>query len=74
MHIRTRVFELARELGLSDRELAARMGISDAQISRVRSGQRRIHGDFLLGARRAFPDKPLDELFSVEDDRQEVPA
>jgi transcriptional regulator with XRE-family HTH domain len=68
MRINTKVFELQRELGWSDRKLAAEMGISDAQVSRVRSGQRDINHDFMTGALRAFPGKELCDLFfSVEE-------
>lgn len=66
MRISTRVFDLQRELGWSDRKLAAEMGISDAQVSRVRSGQRDINHDFMTGALRAFPDKSFEDLFYVE--------
>lgn len=45
------------------KELAERMGVSESYISRVRSGQRGIGRPFIVGARRAWPDMPLDWLF-----------
>ena len=66
MRITTRIFGLQRQLGWSDRKLAAEMGISCAQVSRVRSGQRGINHDFITGALLAFPNKTLSDLFDAE--------
>lgn len=68
MKIRTRVFELAPAYGYqNNKELARAMGISEAQVSRVQRGLRGINGTFIAGARRAFPDRTLDELFPSEE-------
>ena len=67
MPLRTTVFALARESGFkSDRALAKAMKVDPATICRVRKGEYAITGSFIEGARRAFPDKSLDELFVVE--------
>lgn len=71
---RTRIFEIARERGLSDAELSRRMRLSPALISRVRSGERQIGGLFIRGALRAFPDLRFDDIFSVDPERERVPA
>jgi hypothetical protein len=62
--MQTKVFELAPEYGYkTNKDLAQAMGLSEACVSRVRSGLRGISTTFIQGARRAFPDKTLDELF-----------
>ncbi|HJX13825.1 MAG TPA: helix-turn-helix transcriptional regulator [Dehalococcoidales bacterium] len=52
---------IGRYQNLSD--LAKAMGISVSQIYRVREGKRGINEKFLIGAKKAFPDSRLDELF-----------
>jgi transcriptional regulator with XRE-family HTH domain len=67
MRLRTRVFELAADYGYaSDRQLARAMGVEPSTVSRVRSGESGVSPEFITGARRAFPDKTLDDLFYVE--------
>lgn len=68
MHrLRTRVFELAAAHGYAnDAELADAMGISGAQVSRVRNGQRDVGQTFIIGALRAFPKLSQGDLFYVE--------
>jgi hypothetical protein len=63
MIIRTRVFDMAssRYHNLSD--LARAMGLSVSQVYRVREGKRGINEKFIVGAKRAFPECHLDELF-----------
>ncbi len=43
--------------------LAEAMGLSVSQVYRVREGKRGINEKFIIGAKRAFPDCRLDELF-----------
>jgi hypothetical protein len=68
MIIRTRVFEMAngRYHNLSD--LARAMGLSVSQVYRVREGKRGINEKFIIGAKRAFPECHLDELFYFNHD------
>lgn len=63
MIIKTRVFEMSngRYHNLSD--LARAMGLSVSQVYRVREGKRRINEKFIIGAKKAFPNSRLDELF-----------
>lgn len=63
MIIKTRVFEMAigKYHNLSD--LAKAMGLSVSQVYRVREGKRGINEKFIIGAKKAFPDSRLDELF-----------
>jgi hypothetical protein len=63
MIIRTRIFEMAsgRYHNLSD--LARAMGLSVSQVYRVREGKRGINEKFIVGAKKAFPECHLDELF-----------
>ena len=44
-------------------ELAKAMGLSVSQVYRVREGKRRINEKFIIGAKKAFPESRLDELF-----------
>ena len=63
MIIKTRVFELAygKYHNLSD--LAKAMNVSVSQIYRVREGKRSINQKFIVGAKKAFPERRLDDLF-----------
>ena len=63
MIIKTRIFDMAngRYQNLSD--LARAMGLSVSQVYRVREGKRGINEKFIVGAKKAFPESRLDELF-----------
>ena len=39
------------------------MGLSVSQVYRVREGKRGINEKFIIGAKKAFPESRLDELF-----------
>lgn len=65
MKLQTRVFELYHGNYSNLPNLARAMGISVAQIYRVRQGKRHINGKFIIGAKRAFPGYKLDDLFYV---------
>ncbi len=43
--------------------LAKAMGLSVSQVYRVREGKRGINEKFITGAKQAFPESRLDELF-----------
>ena len=63
MIIRTRVFELANGKYHNLSDLARAMELSISQVYRVRVGKRGINEKFLIGAKKAFPEYRLDELF-----------
>ena len=63
MIIKTRVFELANGKYHNLSGLARAMGLSISQVYRVRVGKRGINEKFLIGAKKAFPEYRLDELF-----------
>ncbi len=63
MIIKTRVFDIANGKFQNLSELAKAMGISVSQVYRVREGKRGINEKFIVGAKMAFPDLRLDELF-----------
>ena len=65
MIVRTRVFELCNGNYQNLSGLAEVMGISVSQIYRVREGKRGINEKFIIGAKKAFPDYRLDELFYI---------
>lgn len=63
MMIKTRVFEMASGRYHNLSALAMAMGLSISQVYRVREGKRGINEKFIVGAKRAFPDRRLDDLF-----------
>ena len=63
MIIKTRVFELANGKYHNLSHLARAMELSISQVYRVRVGKRGINEKFLIGAKKAFPEYRLDELF-----------
>ncbi len=63
MIIKTRVFEMASERYHNLSALASAMGLSVSQIYRVREGKRGINEKFIVGAKKAFPEQRLDDLF-----------
>jgi hypothetical protein len=69
MIIRTRIFELCNGHYGNLTELARAMGLSVSQVYRVREGTRRINQKFIVGAKKAFPNYGLDDLFYLENDR-----
>jgi hypothetical protein len=69
MIIRTRVFEIANGRYANLSELAKAMSISVSQVYRVREGKRGINETFIIGAKRAFPELRLDELFYFNSDQ-----
>jgi transcriptional regulator with XRE-family HTH domain len=69
MIIRTRVFDIATNKFQNLSELARAMGISVSQVYRVREGKRGINEKFIVGAKIAFPDLRLDELFYFNSDQ-----
>jgi hypothetical protein len=63
MIIKTRVFELASGKFHNLSDLARAMELSVSQVYRVREGKRGINEKFIIGAKMAFPEYRLDELF-----------
>ncbi len=63
MIIKTRIFEMANGKFQNLSDLARAMGLSVSQVYRVREGKRGINEKFIIGAKKAFPDCRLDELF-----------
>jgi len=63
MIIKTRVFEMSNGKYHNLSDLAKAMGLSVSQVYRVREGKRGINEKFIIGAKKAFPDSRLDELF-----------
>lgn len=55
-------------------DLAMAMGLSVSQVYRVREGKRGINEKFLIGAKLAFPECRLDELFYFHSDAVPEPA
>ncbi len=68
MIIKTRVFEMADGRYQNLSHLARAMGISVSQVYRVREGKRGINEKFIVGAKMAFPEHRLDELFYFQGD------
>ena len=68
MIIRTRIFELCDHNYQNLSELAHAMGLSISQVYRVREGKRSINHKFIIGAKKAFPNSKLDDLFYFDAD------
>ena len=68
MIIKTRVFELSKSRYDNLSHLARAMGLSVSQVYRVREGKRGINEKFIIGAKKAFPDYKLDDLFYFNSD------
>ncbi len=69
MIIKTRVFEMAAYRYHNLSSLAKAMRLSVSQVYRVREGKRGINEKFIVGAKMAFPDYRLDELFYFQSER-----
>lgn len=68
MIIKTRIFELCNGRYRNLSELARAMGLSVSQVYRVREGKRGINQKFIIGAKQAFPDYNLEQLFYLDTD------
>jgi hypothetical protein len=68
MIIKTRIFEMANGKFPNLSALAKAMGLSVSQVYRVREGKRGINEKFIIGAKMAFPNSRLDELFYFENE------
>ena len=66
MLLRTRVFDLCPGRYRNLSELAQAMEISVSQVYRVREGKRSINQKFIIGAKKAFPNYRLDDLFYLD--------
>ena len=71
MIIRTRIFELCDGRYCNLSELAHAMGLSASQVYRVREGKRGINQKFIIGAKKAFPNHRLEDLFYLVDERDD---
>ena len=72
MIIRTRVFDLCDECYCNLSEMARAMGLSASQVYRVREGKRRINQKFIIGAKKAFPNYKLEDLFYLDYEQDNV--
>jgi len=68
MIIKTRVFDLCDHQYQNLSELAQVMELSVSQVYRVREGRRSINQKFIVGAKKAFPQYTLDDLFYLDAD------
>jgi hypothetical protein len=66
MIIKTRVFEMANGKYDNLSDLAGAMELSVSQVYRVREGKRSINQKFIIGAKKAFPNYRLDDLFYLD--------
>lgn len=69
MIIKTRVFEMAGNKFKNLSDLAKAMDLSISQVYRVREGKRGINEKFIIGAKKAFPESRLDDLFYFNPDK-----
>lgn len=66
--LRDELIRIQRERDLTDREMAALIGISPAMWTQVRNGNRRPGRKTMLAVKRAFPALSLDFLLASEAD------
>ena len=66
MIIKTRVFVFCDGRYRNLSELAYAMELSVSQVYRVREGKRGINEKFIVGAKKAFPERTLEELFYLD--------
>ncbi len=74
MMIKTRVFDMANGKYQNLSELAKAMELSVSQVYRVREGKRGINEKFIVGAKKAFPNHRLDDLFYFHPEKTLKPA
>jgi excisionase family DNA binding protein len=74
MKLETRVFELYTDKYASLSKLSKAMGIATGQVYQVSQGKRPINHKFIVGAKRAFPEYTLDDLFYFVEDRSDAIA
>jgi len=60
--------KVVEEENLSQAELARRMGVSRACVTRILQGKRQPSVVFLAGLRRIFPQHSLDYFFDARQD------
>ena len=63
MKVETKIFKFYDKEYRNLIELAQAMGISISQLYRVREGTRHINHKFIVGAKKAFPEYNLGDLF-----------
>ncbi len=63
----TALNHLMNDKGLSQAQLACKLGVSRSCISRIMSGQRMPSSQVMAGFKKAFPEYSLDYYFSSED-------
>ena len=63
MKIKTRIFDIFQSKYENLSSLAEVMELSTSYLSRVRNGKRSINEKFIIGAKKAFPELRLEELF-----------
>ena len=68
MIIKTRIFDKCDGKYGNLSEMARAMGLSVSQVYRVREGKRSINHKFIIGAKIAFPEYRMEELFYFESD------
>ena len=64
--IRDEVKRLQAQEGLSNRQMAQRLGISHGMLRAVRDGRRQPGRKVILGLKRAYPSLRLDYLLASE--------
>ena len=74
MRVETRIFKFYDREYKNLIELAQAMGISVSQLYRVREGTRCINHKFIIGAKKAFPEYNLVDLFYLVPEPSYMPG
>lgn len=61
-----RLLRIMGEEGMSQAQLARKMGVSKASLSRIVRGQRSPGSRFIAALKAAFPDKPMESFFELQ--------
>lgn len=70
--MRLRITELRKQRGLSQGDLAAKLGISMSMVGKLERGERRINSDWITRISNAFEVKAADLLDFLEPDADTV--
>lgn len=74
MALKTRLTELQKVLGLSDRAFAAKLGLSSSHWNKIKRGERPVEGKLYEGVLRAFPELRELVLEDIAGGAEEVTA
>ncbi len=70
----TRLRAALQKSGMNQAELAGKMGVSKASLSRILRGLRSPNSRFVAALKRAFPHLPMEYFFEIAPPKEERPG